>query len=574
MAPGSSAAAEAIRLRLERWDRERFVARLWERDPTLWGTDPERRRVAAQRLGWLEAPAAMRQQTPALRAFADQVRGDGFTHALLLGMGGSSLAPEVLNLTWGGRDGLPLSVLDNTSPSAVREALAVHDPARTLCIVSSKSGGTIEVVSFERICFEWVQGARGADAGRAFVAITDPGTSLARLAAERGYRHTFLNPPDIGGRYSALSYFGLVPAALLGVDLEALLDGALESGEASRDRPARDVLALQLGAWLGELALAGRDKVTLVLASRIGALGSWIEQLLAESTGKQGRGLVPVTDEEPAAIATYGRDRCFVAIGVGDDDRRGFDPGRLADLQALGEAGHPLFVWSIAGPEQLGAEFLRWEIATVAAAAVLDVNPFDEPNVAEAKLATQEALERALTPGGGAPSRPVARAGDLELYAPASLLGRERPDRGLEDPRAWFDLLLSAARPGDYLALLAFLHATPERRRMLQQLRHALRDATRLAATLGYGPRYLHSTGQLHKGGPDTGVFLHITAAEPGLPIPGERYGFDELQRAQALGDYEVLERRGRRVARIHLTGDVEAGLGQLFEALTTTRPR
>jgi glucose-6-phosphate isomerase len=563
----------AVERRLARWDDERFARRLWERDATLWGAASERQQVARERLGWLTAPAAMRSETPLLRAFATEIESEGFTHAVLLGMGGSSLAPEVLSLTLGGRTrGLELAILDNTSPTAVRSILDQHDPRRTFFLVASKSGGTIEVNAFERACFEWVRAVRSSDAGRAFCAITDPGTPLARHAAERGYRRVFLNAADIGGRYSALSFFGLVPAALLGADLDGLLDGALEEEEASRDAPARTIAGLQLGAALGELALAGRDKVTLVLAPQLAALGSWIEQLVAESTGKEGRGLIPVDGEELGAPEVYGSDRVFVAVGL-----EAHEPSTAARLEALRKAKHPVVRWALPGIGALGGEFLRWEIATAAAAAVLDVNPFDEPNVAEAKLATQQVLERRLHSSKEREHPPPVHAGRLEVHLPPSQPGARFVDAaGMELSHAGplFGADPRGTRPGDYVGLLAWMHRTPDRRRALEQLRVAIRHDRRVATTLGFGPRYLHSTGQLHKGGPNNGIFLQLTCDEPELPIPGERYGFHDLQRAQARGDYDVLARRGRRVARIHLGSNVEEGVAALVEALTTTRRR
>jgi len=537
--------AKAFAARLDALDRMRFAERLWGHDASLWGGDPARARAAASRLGWLDSPAQMVPRTGVLEEFAVEAGRRGFTHAVLLGMGGSSLAPETLRLTFGVAPGfLDLAVLDNTSPAAVRSVTAAHDPRRTLFLVSSKSGGTLEVSCFERHFFEWTRAVLGDAAGHSFAAITDPGTPLERLAAERGYLRVFTNAPDIGGRYSALSYFGLVPAAITGVDLEALLDGALEEARASGARvPAAANPGVALGAALGELALAGRDKVTLVLDPRLAALGGWIEQLLAESTGKDGRGLVPVADEPLAEPAAYGADRVFVAVGV-----QAWEPATAAALDALEHAGHPVVRWTRAGVDELGAEFLRWEIATAVAGAVLEVNPFDEPNVTEAKDATRAALERFLATG-------------------------RFPARSAPDPAALAEQL-ARLRPGDYFAILAYLHRTPERHARLARLRLAVRDRARVATTLGYGPRFLHSTGQLHKGGPDTGVFLQLTADEgEDLPIPGERYGFEALRRAQAEGDLEVLERRGRRVLHLHLGHEVERGLETLAGVLSSATP-
>jgi hypothetical protein len=553
--------------RLAALDAARFPARLWERDAGLWSDDAAHRAVAANRLGWLAAPEAMRGRVAETETFAREVAREGFTHALLLGMGGSSLAPEVLRLAFGVPPGrLDLAVLDNTSPAAVRAMAAGHDPARTLFIVSSKSGGTIEVASFEAFFFDAARRALGERAGRSFVAITDPGTALERLAAERGYRRVFVNPPDIGGRYSALSLFGLVPAALIGADPAALIASAAEEARASGgDVPAARNPGVALGAALGELALAGRDKLTLILDEEIAPLGSWIEQLVAESTGKDGKGIVPVDEEAPAAPGQYAGDRVFVALSVGPAS-----PAVEARLATLAAAGHPVLRWTRTGLSDLGAEFLRWEIATATASLVLGVDPFDEPNVTEAKTASRVALDRFLADGRFPARDALAREGAVEIEAPPGIARtlQARLSGPEADPFAWAAALAALAHPADYLALLAYAHRTDVRHALLQQVRHALRDATRLATTLGYGPRFLHSTGQLHKGGPDNGVFLLLTADEGECPIPGAGYGFGELREAQARGDYEVLARRGRRVVHLHLGADVEAALERLAAAV------
>ncbi|HTM57556.1 MAG TPA: hypothetical protein VL123_04000 [Candidatus Udaeobacter sp.] len=579
----TAARTPAVDARCDHLDLARFGERLWKRDDALWLEDPAHRAVAANRLGWLGVAARMRGEIPALRAFASEVAAEGFTHAVLLGMGGSSLAPEVLDLSLGRQSGpgqapssgdagrgraLELSVLDNTSPAAVRDVAASHDPERTLFIVSSKSGGTLEVSSFEKYFYDWARAARGDGTGRGFIAITDPGTPLEELARERGYRRTFLNPPDIGGRYSALSYFGIVPAALIGADLDQLLGGAERmAAESAGSVPARNNPGLLLGAALGELALAGRTKLTLVLPPRLAALGGWIEQLIAESTGKDGRGIVPIVDEPLTGPEMYGRDRVFLVIG-----REGLDAGDRRRLDALEAMGQAVIEW----PEEarvasaLGSEFLRWEIATATAGSVLGVDPFDEPNVAEAKQATQTVLQRWIETGRFESPAPLARTGEVQVFAPPAVAARLRPATGA-GPLAVASAALGLGLPGEYFALLCYMHRTPERHALLQKLRLAIRDATRLATTLGYGPRFLHSTGQLHKGGPNIGVFLQLTADEGAdVPIPGERYGFAALQKSQAAGDYQVLERRGRRVVRVHLGAGIEQTIDELISALDT----
>jgi hypothetical protein len=485
----------------------------------------------------------MEREAPQLADFASEVAADGYTHAVLLGMGGSSLAPEVLRRTFGVAAGaLDLSVLDSTSPAAVEAVRAAHDLGKPRVIVSSQSGRTIEVSCFERFFRAAVEGA-GGDAARSFVVITDPGSPLERGARERGCRRVFLNPADIGGRYSALSYFGLVPAALIGADVSAIVASASRlAAQCGPAVAAQDNPALALGAALGELARAGRDKLTLVLGSEIAALGSWIEQLVAESSGKDGRGIVPIVDEALADPDAYGTDRVFVAISSRPHDR-----GVETRLAALRDAGHPVLRWTLRDLHELGGEFLGWEIATAVACAAIDVDPFDEPNVTEAKNATRGALDRWLERGRFDP-------------APGPAL----------DPARLGTAVSEATRANDYVALLAYLHRTDPRHERLEQLRHRLRDRTRCATTLGYGPRYLHSTGQLHKGGPDEGVFVLITADEGDAPIPGERYGFGTLIAAQALGDGEALERRKRRLLRVDLGRGIDDGLDGLIAGVET----
>ena len=551
---GAGAFADRIAARVEALRAADWPRRLLARDTSLWGDGGEPRRASiANRLGWLHSPTAMRERAAEFQAFAAAARADGFTSVLLLGMGGSSLAPEVLAHVFGVESGgLPLHVLDDTSPAAVRAALALADPARTLVLVASKSGGTIEVASFERACFARAESALGARAGRSFAAITDPGTVLESLAAKRGYRQVFTNPADIGGRYSVLSCFGLVPAALLGLDTSALCAAA--EAERAEFAEARGV-ALEVGAALGELALAGRDKLTLVLAPEWAPLGVWIEQLVAESTGKSGLGIVPVDGEALGEPGEYRDDRVFVAVGPA-----GGQAGVAARLDRLEAAGHPVLRWTREPGAGIGAEFLRWELITAVAAAVLGVNPFDEPNVAEAKAATQQVLAESL--GRGAPPAPAPRARSGSLLA-------EAPEHVAVSGVAhdWAAAYLARLHKGDYAALLAWMHRTPARHAKLEQLRRVIRRASRAATTLGYGPRYLHSTGQLHKGGAPNGVFLQITADEGDEPIPGEAYGFRVLHAAQAAGDLRALSARGLRVLRVHLAGDPDAGLDELVTA-------
>jgi transaldolase/glucose-6-phosphate isomerase len=507
-----------IAVRLDAMDGAQLPKRIWARDPTVWKSQPDTPEIR-DRLGWLVVGKAMAQQVRALTAFADEMRGE-FTRVVLCGMGGSSLAPEVLWRTFGAARGHPsLLVLDSTDPEAVRRADQKGDIATTLFLISSKSGTTQESDSFFRYFWERT-GQRGAQ----FVAVTDPGTPLESLASQRGFRRTFSNPPDIGGRYSALSYFGLVPAALIGVDLETLLHRAHRMAEACASHvPAVQNPAAWLGAILGESALAGRDKATFVLSPGIASFGSWAEQLIAESTGKEGTGIVPVVDEPLGPPDVYGNDRVFVSMVL---DREAGDIE--ARLGALERAGHPVVHLRLDDRYDVGQEFFRWEFATAVAGAVLQINPFDQPNVAESKSNTKAVLSK------GGPLSPAASAKELKEF-------------------------LAAIKPGDYLALMAFFPPTPENDARLSRVRNRLRDRLRVATTLGYGPRFLHSTGQLHKGGPPRGHFLQIVeGSKIDLPIPGEPFTFGRLEAAQAEGDLLALRSRGRPAIRIDDLGLLE----------------
>ena len=494
----------AVRERLALLDQQEAGRRIWELDHTLWRPEP---REIADRLGWLTEPSAMRDRAGEIRAFAEDVAADGLTTAVLAGMGGSSLAPEVFRETFGVAKGaLDLIVLDTTHPDQVLALERSLDLQRTLFVVASKSGTTTETLS--HLEYFW---ARVPD-GSHFVAITDPGTPLAALGRDRGFRRVFEANPNIGGRYSALSHFGLVNAALIGVDLEALLDAALGFAEASGPEVAAAANpAMALGATIGEAARAGRDKLTLVLPNSISALGYWIEQLIAESTGKEGRGILPVEGEDLGPPDVYGDDRLFVSLG---------GAGRSA-LEDLAAAGHPVVRIEFEGVVEVGAEMFRWEFATAVAGAVIGIHPFDQPNVQSAKDAT-----RAILASG---SVPEIEPGDLKQ-------------------------LLDEARPGDYLSIHAYLPRNPENAGRLHEVRMRLRNQLRVATTVGFGPRFLHSTGQLHKGGPNTGLFLQVVdTPRDDAEIPGQPYTFGTLIAAQAAGDLTALRERGRRVARVSL---------------------
>lgn len=497
--------AAAVQRRLALMKEQDLLGRIWRRDHTVWKPDPTE---ISNRLGWLTVGSDLRARVPELAEFAGTVAAEGFTHALLLGMGGSSLAPDMFARTYGTADGaLELTVLDTTHPVTIIRVEQSLDLGRTLFIVASKSGGTLETIShFEHFYSKVPDGSR-------FIAITDPGTSLEALARSRGFRHVFSNPPDIGGRYSALSLFGLVPAALIGVDLEALLASAC--AEAQADEPVTDPVQSPggwLGAVMGEAALAGRDKLTFVIPDAVAAFGDWVEQLVAESTGKEGKGIVPVPGELLGTPEVYGRDRLFVALGP-----LAANPG----LEALQAAGHPVVSLDFCGTPDLGAQLFRFELATAVACSILGINAFDQPNVEAAKQATRDILAQ----GPQGPPEP----GD----APA---------------------LLAGVSPGDYIGIQAYLDHSPEEAATLQRRRLGLRDDHHVATTVGFGPRFLHSTGQLQKGGPNSGVFLQTTDAsrDVDVAIPGQPFTFGTLIDAQSLGDLQALRAQGRRAARIH----------------------
>ena len=546
------ASGRQVEERLRRWQEEDFTARLWRKDPSLWAPEPFPPELA-DRLGWLDLPEDSAAGLPDLVPLAEEAAAEGFEHAVVLGMGGSSLAPEVFALTFGRRPGrLAVEVLDSTHPDAVAALAGRIDVARSLFLVSSKSGGTTETLSFFRFFWERVSRGGSAAPGRHFVAITDPGSSLQALGRERGFRRVVLAPPEVGGRYSALSAFGLVPAALQGLDVGTLLARGREMAAlCGPGRPAAGNPGLVLGAALGELAAAGRDKLTLFTSPAIAAFPDWLEQLIAESTGKEGKGIVPVAGEPLADPAAYGEDRAFAALLVdGDEDA---ELGR--GLSRLEAAGHPVIRLTLRDPLDLGREIFRWEAAVAAAGAVLGIQPFDQPDVQLAKDLAKKAMadRRQAGPAGGA-------AGGGSHAVPA---GDEAALR-----RAAAEWLAGLA-PGDYLGLHAYLAPTPAGAAVLRRLQGGLRDRTRCAATAGWGPRFLHSTGQLHKGGPAGGRFLQLVdRPRQDLPVPEADFTFGELIAAQAAGDRRALEQRGRRVLTVDLGDDAAAGLARLAEAL------
>ncbi|MCA1587410.1 MAG: glucose-6-phosphate isomerase [Chloroflexi bacterium] len=557
--------AAAASTRLERWTADRVADRLWARDGSLWADSGKAPEEIARWLGWLDLPEAMKARVPELEHLARDVREDGYRRAAVLGMGGSSLAPELFSRVfgWAGGegstgaasvDGVELRVLDSTHPDAVRGFRSWVGEQRTLFCVSSKSGSTIEPNAF--------QAAMGAIAPALdFVAITDPGTPLADLARAQEFRAIIEAPPDVGGRYSALTVFGLVPAALNGVDLGGLLERARGMAAACRETNAAANPGLRLGAAIGEAALEGRDKLTIVTSPRLAAFGDWAEQLIAESTGKAGCGVVPVVGEPAGDPSAYGEDRIVVSMRLGDESNDDWAPF----VDAMRARGSLLEEIVLDGPLDVGAEFVRWEVATAAAGIVLGIDPFDQPNVQESKDATTELLEAYRAKGVLPQPGPLVSERGIAVSADPVALG----DTPLTVDGA-IGQLLSLLQPGrDYLAILAYLPPDRAIAERLQGVRARVCEALGVATTLGFGPRFLHSTGQLHKGGPDSGVFLQITA-DPAkdLPIPGWTESFGTLIAAQALGDLSSLQRRGRRALRVHLAepGDGLARLETMIE--------
>ncbi len=562
----------AVNSALEKLDSEKFSERLAQRDPSLWKNDSEHQKIIKNSLGWLTSPQAMLEQVGSLEKFVEEIRKDGFKHAVVLGMGGSSLCPDVCRETFGTRPGFPtLDVLDSTVPASIQRLEKSLDLARTLFLVSSKSGGTAETLSFYKYFRERLNKLKGNRAGENFVAITDPGTSLEKLAREQHFRRIFPGLPDIGGRYSALSNFGIVPAALAGIDVRQMLERAGRMAQAcAGSTSAAGNPGVSLGAILAESARAGRDKATFFLSPGIRTFGDWVEQLIAESTGKEGKGILPVVGETIGDLDVYGSDRLFIHIQLASEARERIKP----KLEAFKAAGHPLVTFTLEDKLALGQEFYRWEVATATAGSLLGINAFDQPNVQESKDNTNRLLAEFRSKGALPEEDPLTQKSDLKLYCDVStrtsleILGEQKGDtsRTFEN---YLHSFLRQARRGDYIALMAYLEPTSGYKAMLQSIRMRLRDNLRVATTLGFGPRFLHSTGQFHKGGGANGLFIQITGDDAkDLPVPGEPFTFSVLKRAQALGDLQSLQAKKRRVIRIHLSGKAQAGLDQLLKMI------
>jgi transaldolase/glucose-6-phosphate isomerase len=539
-------------------DKNKLVSRIWSKDATVWKSDEAHKKIIANALGWLTVVDLLRAKAAELKQFAEGLRSD-FDHVVVLGMGGSSLCSEVIRRVFGKRTGYPeLLVLDSTVPEAVRNLEQAIDPARTLFIVASKSGTTTEPQMFHHYFYDRVKSLKGDRAGENFVAVTDPDTQLGREAERDGFRKVFVNPADIGGRYSALSYFGMVPAAISGVDVETLLERAVHAAHIATTPAVQSNPPAMLGLVIGTMAGQKRDKLTLVTPAPLDTLGLWIEQLVAESTGKEGKGIVPIAGEPLLEAQDYGNDRLFVAVHLRSSDVR-------ARIDSLVAAGHPVVDLVLEDALDLGETFFTWEFAVAVAGSIMGIDAFDQPNVQESKDNTKRILEDYKKNGALPLQSAVGAPGNVTIFSSSG----SRGPAGSGSPRDTLATLLSMVTPGDYVALTEYFAQTPKRDQLLAAIRAEISQNLHVATTTGYGPRFLHSTGQLHKGGSDAGVFIQLTAADAqDLAIPGEKFGFSVLKQSQALGDFQSLASRGRRAIRVDLGNDIDAGLEWLLETV------
>ena len=570
-----NSASDLVAASLKDWRASGKIRRLWHGDTALWSSTDE-----DQWLGWLHIVDEQRSNGSHLTQIAQlakEIQQGDFQHVLLLGMGGSSLCPEVMRRTFGVIDGCPeLLVLDSTVPAQVEMVAQKIDPSKTLFIVSSKSGGTTEPNVFKQYFFDKVRQAIGADrAGSRFIAITDPGSALQQLAERDQFRAVFPGVPSIGGRYSALSNFGMIPAAVMGVDVSRFLDSTvLMVQSCSASVPPEVNPGATLGAIMGTLAKQGRDKVTIITSPGIRALGAWLEQLIAESTGKEGTGLIPIDDEQIGSPAVYGNDRLFVylRLNAAPSAEQAEQAERDSAVTALEKAGQPVVRIRLEEIMDLGQEFFRWEMATAVAGSIFGINAFNQPDVEASKIATRK-LTAAYEETGQLPDEtPFVEDRGLRFFSDPKNVAALQAAASGHDAVACLGAHLGRIQAGDYFGINAYVEMNEANQQELQAIRHAVRDTKQVATTLGYGPRFLHSTGQLHKGGPNTGVFLQITSDDAqDLSIPGQRYSFGTLKRFQAQGDFEVLAERGRRALRVHLGADVQAGLQTLREAIAST---
>ncbi|QDA60281.1 bifunctional transaldolase/phosoglucose isomerase [Hymenobacter jejuensis] len=548
---------EDIEAKLQELNHKNFTQGFWQKDAPLWTQDAEAQQSIRSFMGWLRVAETMVEAVPALEQFANDIKAAGFKHVVVMGMGGSTMAPIVFDKSFQqGENGLPMSILDTTDPGTVRQIEESVPLADTLFIVASKSGTTAEPLAFGDYFYAKLKELKGDKAGENFVAITDPGSKFVTSATEQGYRHIFLNFPEVGGRFSALTYFGLVPAALLGINVGELLERAIRMMRAcGAYGPVDQNPGVELGVALGVLATKGRDKLTFVVPDSLKDLGLWMEQLLAESTGKEGKGILPVAGEPLADLSLYGDDRVFAYIGYKNEP----DTPNLEKLKVLADAGHPVITILMDEPLDLGAEFFRWEVATAVVGAVLGINPFDQPNVQAAKTATDRLMKTVEQEGKLPQPQAALSENGVDFYTTSTG----------DTAAGLLDAFFAQAKPGDYVSIQAYLTETPELNEAIDQLRAVLQRRLHVATTFGYGPRFLHSTGQYHKGGPNTGLFLQFTDDNvTDLPLPGRSYTFGTFQNAQAQGDLEALQSNDRRTLHVHLGHDVKKGLKTILSAL------
>ncbi len=551
--------AGAVATSIEDWKKNNKVARLWQKDASLWsGTDE------SNWLGWLTITEEQLGQIDALKQIAGDVKKARFKHALLLGMGGSSLCPEVLQMTFGRIKGFPeLHVLDSTDPAQIKAIEAKVDLKSTICIVSSKSGSTLEPNIYKQYFFEQVKAKVGEkEAGNRFIAITDPGSKMQQVAEADKFRRIFFGVPSIGGRYSAISNFGMVPAAVMGLDVAKFLKNTEKMVQACGASSAADSNpGVVLGNILGVAANHGRDKITIITSPGISDLGAWLEQLIAESTGKIGKGIIPVDRERLAKPAIYGRDRVFAYLRLASKPNKAQD----AAVAALEKAGHPVVRITLPNVYALGQEFFRWEIATAVAGSIIGINAFNQPDVEASKIETKKLTSQYEATGSLPPEVPFFEGSGIKLFAD------EKNVAAVHGPNL-SDVLkahILRLRESDYFAVLAYITMNPANEKVLQSIRHAVRDKKKVATVLGFGPRFLHSTGQAYKGGPNSGVFLQITCDDAkDLPVPGQNYTFGVVKAAQARGDFAVLAERGRRALRVHFGKNLKSGLAALTKAV------
>jgi len=554
--------SQAVEATLKDWQDNGKIRKLWQRDPALWTDDGE-----DKWLDWLDIVSEQQRNVRRFSNFAAEVTDARFSHVLLLGMGGSSLCPEVMRESFGKLDGFPeLHVLDSTDPAQIKAIESRIDLANTLFFVSSKSGSTLEPNIFKQYFFERARQVVGDSVGQRFIAITDPGSKLRQAAESDGFRKIFLGVPGIGGRYSALSDFGLAPAAAIGVDIPRFLDRTSRMVAACGPEVAAfDNPGVMLGAILGVAHNQHRNKVTIIASPGIYDLGAWLEQLLAESTGKNGNGLIPVDRESAVKPDAYGADRLFVYLRLETDP----DPEQDATIAGIKLAGQPVAQISVLDVYNLGQEFFRWEMATAVAGAIIGINPFDQPDVEASKVATKKLTEEYERSGSLPAETPIFEGEGLKLFADSRNAGALNEAVSHPSLTGYLKAHLDRLKAGDYFALLAYVEMNQAHERVLQSARQTVLDKKHVATCLGFGPRFLHSTGQAYKGGPNTGVFLQVTADDAiDLPVPGQKYTFGIVKAAQARGDFEVLAERGRRALRIHLGADVNAGLEGLKQAV------